>query len=580
MVKLYPHQEEAVAWMRAAERRPRMVPDQPHGGILAHAMGLGKTMTMLSFIRAQESGRTLVVCPKSLLLQWDVEAKRAGWGAPHTVTTYHGSKRRMPEWVEGVHQLVLTTFDIVRLDHTRGRVLHASAWDRVVLDEAHRICEQSSKTARAIQALRARNRWCITGTPFKNGMSDLTALSRFLMVAPYCNMSWWRWYGNSVAKLREWRRLFLHLCDKSVLTLPPMNHHVLDVVLSPAEQFLDTQLGEAQWKVRVDDREDDTTLLSTTINHDQHELLRILRQRQAANHPMLLTPLDAMQHLVHAHPTPQNMCEACGTHPVVVSSTPCTTHGLCVRCGDEPVCAVCIAHTLRDGTGKGWMHSAKTRALWTYLKDIAHVKKTKTKVVIFSQWTTCLDLLGWMLDHEDVGHARYDGRVNTTEERERVISYFRETPKCQVLLTSLGAGGEGVNLTFASHVVIMEPYWNLAVEQQAIDRLHRIGQSDVTHVVRLHVRDSVEKWVQSIQVRKSNELQRLLFEKVVNVEGGSSTKGEKTGGCGQQCGSKRPFTQRLRPQFEATYDDGFNEGDGRGCLGAFLMRPSKQIKVQ
>jgi SNF2 family DNA or RNA helicase len=558
MVELYPHQVQAVEWMQATERRPRMVPDQPHGGILAHAMGLGKTLTMLSFIRAQEAGRTLVVCPKSLLVQWEAEAHRVGW---ETVTTYHGITRKLPP-SDGTHQLVLTTFDIVRLEQTRGRRMHATTWDRVVLDEAHRICEQSSKTSKAIQALRAPNRWCITGTPFKNGMSDLMALSRFLMVAPYCNISWWRWYGNSVSKLREWRRLFLHLRDKSVLTLPPMTQHVVEVVLSPVERALDTRLGEAQWKVHVGDE------LLTTANHDQHELLRILRQRQAANHPMLLTPLEAMRHLVYARPTPPRACEACGGG----QGTPTTgcAHRLCPRCGDEPVCAVCIATTLRTQNPQGWLHSAKTRALWTYLRDTARVKHTSVKVVIFSQWTTCLDLLGWMLDTEGVGHARYDGRVNTTEEREQVITHFQTTPKCQVMLTSLGAGGEGVNLTFASHVIIMEPYWNLAVEQQAIDRLHRIGQEGTTHVVRLQVKNSVEEWVQSIQVRKTNELQRLLFEKVVDA-----SPNLKPGGL---CGAKRSLTQGLRSQFEPTHDGKLKEGEG--CLGAFLMRPSKVVRVK
>jgi SNF2 family DNA or RNA helicase len=101
--------------------------------------------------------------------------------------------------------------------------------------------------------------------------------------------------------------------------------------------------------------------------------------------------------------------------------------------------------------------------------------------------------------------------VNSTEDRENVISRFRRDPDCKILLTSLGAGGEGVNLTFATHVILMEPYWNVAVEQQAIDRLHRIGQQSTTHVARFVVEDTVEEWVQSIQAKKTNELNRLLF---------------------------------------------------------------------
>lgn len=569
MVELYPHQKEAVTWMRTTERRPRIVPTQPHGGILAHAMGLGKTMTMLSFIWGQTPGRTLVVCPKSLLLQWEREARTVGYVAPHTVTKYHGSSRQIPEHTTSGHQLILTTFDIVRMERRRGRALHDITWDRVVLDEAHRICEQSSKTAHAIQALRAPNRWCVTGTPFKNGINDLVALSRFLMVDPFCNMMWWKWYGNSATKLREWRRLLLHLRDKSVLYLPPMQSHNLNIILSPAETTLDTCLKEATWKMRVNEEvvEGGGAIPSSFLTHDQHELLRILRMRQAANHPLLLAPHNSMKHQVLGCPTPEGMCEACGgapAHPPVPAST--CTHNLCDTCREEPVCAACITSMLQQ-EGE-WLHSGKTRALWIYLRDVARITTTQTKVVLFSQWTTCLDLLGYMLDHEGVAHACYDGRVNTTEERELVIAHFRDTPSCNVLLTSLGAGGEGVNLTFASHVIIMEPYWNLAAEQQAIDRIHRIGQNKVTHVVRLQLDDSVETWVKNIQTRKTNELQRLLYE---NVDSNSNSVS----------GTKRTFTQRLRSQFESG-EEVVQEDE---CLSAFLMHtPSskqkqKQIKV-
>lgn len=571
-IVLYPHQKEAVVWMTATESRPRMVPDQPHGGILAHAMGLGKTMSMLSFIRAQPPGCTLVVCPKSLLLQWSAEAVRVGW-SQDAINIYHGLARKMPDIIPGTHQLVLTTFDIVRLENTRThRHIHTIIWDRVVLDEAHRICEQSSKTTRSIQSLRARNRWCITGTPFKNGISDLMALSRFLMVAPYCNVAWWRWYGNSPSKLREWRRLFLHLRDKSVLSLLPMKQHFLDVTLSSTEVALDAFLHNVQWRVRVGDNPNNNTDseedVTFTANHDQHELLRILRKRQAANHPILLVPLHVMKHIMSAAVTPPNMCEACGTNVRVEDSVPCK-HALCMMCADDPVCAICIATALKQPEDT-WLHSAKTRRIWEYLRDIAEIQHTHTKVVLFSQWTSCLDLLGWMLDHENIGYARYDGRVNTMEDREHVIDHFKNTPECQVLLTSLGAGGEGVNLTFASHVIIMEPYWNLAVEQQAIDRLHRIGQQHTTHVARVHVNESVETWVRSIQNRKTNELQRLLYEKIM-TDGHENTTNILTSEL------KRPApSHRLRAKFENTPVPGATQ---EGELGAFLVHPFKKIKL-
>ena len=184
------------------------------------------------------------------------------------------------------------------------------------------------------------------------------------------------------------------------------------------------------------------------------------------------------------------------------------------------MCPCCIAEQLpvtHNDAGEVWRHSGKTAALATYLTTTWQ-RDPDAKVVLFSQWTTCLDMLAHMLDFLRVRYARFDGRVNSIDERGDVIKEFRDAPQCKVLLTSLGAGGEGLNLIFASHVVLMEPYWNCAVEQQAIDRLHRIGQHRVTHVLRLLSANSIEDWVQKIQEKKTTELQRLLCGKDGLVE--------------------------------------------------------------
>lgn len=560
MIQLYPHQEDAVAWMKTTENRMRMVPDQPHGGILAHAMGLGKTISMLSLILSQPAGVTLIVCPKSLLMQWTNEAKLVGF-VSDKIVVYHGPERKLHRAPFTPGTLVLTTFDIVRIEfRTTGiRTLHTTRWDRVVLDEAHRICEQSSKTSRAIQCLNARNRWCITGTPFKNNISDLMALSRFLMIGPYSNPSWWRLFGQSPTKLREWRTLFLHMRGKTELVdLPPVTYHNIKVVLSPCERSIYESLGKAAWKPREGDYIDEPKEI---VKHDQHELLMILRQRQATNHPLLMWS-DAS---VKRHQSGEaRVCVGCG----VESTGRCASngaHNLCATCQEEPMCSGCIVSDLKvDVPAGGWVHSAKTRALWTYLCDTAQILSSPTKVVLFSQWTSSLDIVGELLDWGGVGFERYDGRVNTTDERESVIRKFRDSPDCKVLLTSLGAGGEGVNLTFASHVILMEPYWNLAVEQQAVDRLHRIGQKNVTHVARFVVSDTIEEWVQDIQEKKSTEQQRVLFDSVVSSDKASA----------RELFSKSCGAGKMRARFEL---DTPNE-ERSGGLGAFL-RSAKRIKV-
>jgi SNF2 family DNA or RNA helicase len=166
-----------------------------------------------------------------------------------------------------------------------------------------------------------------------------------------------------------------------------------------------------------------------------------------------------------------------------------------------------------------------------------------------------------MLSKFGVGFECYDGRVNSTEDREGVISKFKQDPNCKILLTSLGAGGEGVNLTFATHVILMEPYWNMAAEQQAIDRLHRIGQKSTTHVARFVVEDTVEEWVQSIQTKKTNELNRVLFDNTSSSSGSNS--------------KVNISSPRSRNEIKNLFED---HGSMRS-LGMFMKDSCKRIKV-
>ena len=678
-VTLFPHQVAAIQWMQRTERRTRMVSEQPHGGILAHAMGLGKTITTLSLMLLEGIGCTIVVCPKSVINQWRDEAIRILKLAPEQVVLYHGSLREaelLKACQRGGPRVVLTTFDIVRLDtrvrsatndyaptrrvvkavaghddvdaavppstnlrapplqmrslrqvqmsatasasvesggvtlpsSSRISLLHSEHWDRIILDEAHRICEQSSKTARAIRTLRARNRWCITGTPFKNGISDLVALSKFLLVPPYCNSTWWRCHSHNKHKISEWRNMFMNIQDKSVLALASISYNVMVIPPTVAEEQITLHVNNMfnqhiQNDLLISEKTSEASLSQNLIvnglesmdeevrdgvngskrkigltelprcNKQEYELLKIMRLRQAANHSLLLTNTsDAMLYLLtapslgttpatHKSPSP---CHGCGCRfervptkrvrevPVRTGlpvSVKCSagvsaskqrsedgrrakesasveksqcTHVLCSSCSTDMImCPVCLASSMElvERGVQVWRHSSKTRALSNYLKTVFESDAT-AKVVLFSQWTTCLDLLGAMLNFMGIEFGRFDGRVNSIDDRADIISKFKTVPTCQVLLTSLGAGGEGLNLTFANHVVLMEPYWNIAVEQQAIDRLHRIGQTRTTSVLRLYTKHSIEHWVQDIQIKKNKELKRLLSEDAAVVGSG------------------------------------------------------------
>lgn len=580
-VVFYDHQLAAIAWMARVENRRRFVPEQPQGGILAHAMGLGKTASMLGWIDQSGARLTLVICPKSVLQQWREEALKVTRMRPDEIVVYHGFHRSDVLELRGQARLMLTTFDIVRLDHgiyenkkKQMNTVFDTAWDRIVVDEAHHICEQGSKTAKAIRSLRSPNRWCITGTPFKNGVSDLVALAKFLCVTPYNDPGWWRVYSKNKVKLREWREMFLNLQGKEVLDLPSVTLHMENCVETDADVHLLGALDDVTLLRVAPEDLSMTWLNSLETTAPKHELLKILRLRQLANHPLMLVPTPCAEFLCErattissawqggldrggsrvvgfesrddclmtldessrmtsecglteadpeAAASPETAaaalvgaCSCCALGFVPMSNVTegsllCSRHVMCKTCVSQNImCPKCLVEPMQHE--QGWIHSSKTRALWQYVR-----RYPNDKMVLFSQWTTCLDLLAIMFSTKGVLYTRYDGRVNSLDERTEIIKHFRESDSCRILLTSLGAGGEGLNLTCATHVILMEPYWNCAVEQQAIDRVHRIGQLFPVHVLRLIMQsrssdsNSVEQWVLDIQQYKTRELQRLLW---------------------------------------------------------------------
>jgi SNF2 family DNA or RNA helicase len=183
----------------------------------------------------------------------------------------------------------------------------------------------------------------------------------------------------------------------------------------------------------------------------------------------------------------------------------CTKHVLCTSCKTNTMtCPTCLSLSLEGQKVfyeyRDWRHSSKTLKLLQIVQH--HLALDSGKIVVFSQWTTCLDLIENMLTFYSIPTCRFDGSLSSMDERTETLKEFSQTDTNRVMLTSLGAGGEGINLTCADTVVLLEPYWNVAVEQQAIDRVHRLGQTRQVHVYRLMLQDSIEDWVLCLQESK------------------------------------------------------------------------------
>jgi SNF2 family DNA or RNA helicase len=395
------------------------------GAMLGDDMGLGKTLQALCAIR----GRTLVVCPTSVLANWAAEIRRfrPALGAQ----LYHGPKRALDPGAD----VTLTTYAILRLDEG---VLAGERWDTVVLDEAQAIKNPDSQVARAAFRLQAGFRLTLTGTPVENRLDELWSQLHFtnrglLGGRGDFDERYARPIGEGRAdvasRLRSRiRPVVLRRMKQEVAPeLPPRTDVILRCELSPGERDVYDAVRAATLQQVVARLSEGGGVLAA--------LEALLRLRQAACHPALVPGQEAET-------------------------------------------------------------SSKVSLLVENLETVA---AEGHKALVFSQWTSLLDRIEPPLVASRLPFVRLDG---STRDREQVVRRFQEDPAVAAMLISLKAGGTGLNLTAADHVFIVDPWWNPAVEDQAADRAHRLGQDKPVMVYRLVAEDTVEERILELQARK------------------------------------------------------------------------------
>jgi superfamily II DNA or RNA helicase len=406
--------------------------DAELGALLADDMGLGKTVQTICALR----GRTLVVCPKSVVYNWVDEIER--FRPNLRISTYHGAKRELDPTAD----VTLTTYAVLRLDADR---LAKEPWDVVVLDEAQAIKNETSQTARAAFTLRGAFRVALSGTPVENRLEELWSVMHFTnpgllggrssfqerYVGPIANGD-----AEAAARLRAKIRPFvLRRLKREVLPeLPPRTEAVLHVELDEAERSV-------------------------------YDAVRAAAQKEVADqfaHGGMLAALEALLRLRQA-----------ASHSALVPGQKAET-------------------------------SSKIERL---LEALTEAAADGHKALVFSQWTTLLDLVEPHLRSAGIAFTRLDG---STRDRASVVSLFQGDDGPPVMLVSLKAGGTGLNLTAADHVFLLDPWWNPAVEDQAADRAHRIGQERPVMVYRMVAKDTVEERILALKERKRNLAEAAL----------------------------------------------------------------------
>ncbi|XP_058216059.1 DNA repair protein RAD5A [Rhododendron vialii] len=606
------------------------------GGILADAMGLGKTIMTIALLLAHSErggsldspstsgafvensntdgisdqsptflskdtkfsgfdslvkrkysligGGNLIVCPMTLLGQWKAEIETHAQPGSLSVYIHYGQSRPKDAKILAQNDVVLTTYGVLASEFSTENAednggLYSVRWFRLVLDEAHSIKSSKSQSSVAAAALTADRRWCLTGTPIQNNLEDIYSLLRFLRVEPWGNWAWWNKLVQKPFEEGDERGLKLvqsilrpimlrrtkFSTDKEgrpILVLPHADVKVVYCELTEAEKDFYEALFKRS-KVKFDQFVEQGRVL-----HNYASILELLlRLRQCCDHPFLVMSrgdtqefsdlnklakrfLKGGQDLVEgeAKDVPsrayiQEVVEELrkgeeGECPICLEAfedavlTPCA-HRLCRECllaswrtatsGLCPVCRKTISkqdlitvpteNRFQIDIEKNWVESTKVAVL---LRELENVRSSGSKSIVFSQWTAFLDLLQIPLSRSNIPFVRLDGTLNL-QQREKVIKQFSEESNILVLLMSLKAGGVGINLTAASNAFVLDPWWNPAVEEQAVMRIHRIGQTKEVMIKRFIVKGTVEERMEAVQARKQRMISGALTDQEVRT---------------------------------------------------------------
>ncbi|KAI8381219.1 SNF2 family N-terminal domain-containing protein [Radiomyces spectabilis] len=589
---LMEHQVIGVNWMKRQEASSNK------GGILSDDMGLGKTLQAIALIKerpcdpatlteASSSGEktktkgTLVICPVSLISQWQREIYTKT-NPPLSVLVYHGTSRPSDPRKLLAYDVVISSYHVLIQDYGKNDTytgpLAKLKWHRVILDEAHVIKNKATSMARSCCLVDAQYRWCLTATPIQNKIEELFSLIKFLRIRPYCE---WDEFREEISKpmrqglhkralkkvqillkaisLRRSKQAKIN--GKPILQLPERTVHFTHIDFSPDErQFYEYINSKAQARFNK------YLEAGTVMKNYSSVLVLLLRLRQACLHPSLTLKENpdeeeeseckkekiartmtstVVNRLLHENTNFSDIeCPICmdmADQAQIIAGCghilcrEClfnyinTADGLVKRCPQcrGPLDRECVTSLeaflkvhardlyntfVKDNSvteetaaaisrAKEFLSSAKIDKLLEILQETHETTGGQDKTIVFSQFMGMLDIVETALKQKGYKTVRYDGSMNV-KQRDAALACFFANPEVTVLLVSTKCGSLGLNLTVANRVVMMDIWWNPALENQAIDRVHRIGQTKPVEVHRIFITDTVEDRILELQKKK------------------------------------------------------------------------------
>ncbi len=423
------------------------------GGILADEMGLGKTLQVLSLIKLDvdqgQKAPNLVVCPTTLVFNWQAEIQK--FFPDLKVLIPQGSDRR--EQLESMNEyhVVITSYALLRRD---AEIYEKSTFNYLILDEAQHIKNRYTLNARMSKQLKSKYRLVLTGTPIENSVADLWSIFDFLMPG----------FLGGYDRFKERYELPI---------LRDQDQHALSALARKIKPFMLRRLKKDVIKELPEKIEQVSWCELEPTQAKTYQQMLLLAQREV---------MDAYK-----------------TQGFNKSRLKILTVILRLRqiCCHPQLANVDLGHRL--------LVSAKLNLLKEMIQESI---SGGHKVLIFSQFIGMLSIISEYLKKENINFDYMDG---STDNRGDVVNHFNNTPETKVFLLSLKVGGVGLNLTSADTVIIYEPWWNPAVEDQAIDRAHRIGQASTVNAYRLICKGTIEEKILDLQRRKKNLIDSLII---------------------------------------------------------------------
>ena len=414
------------------------------GGILADDMGLGKTLQILALLQGYKNKEqklsALVVCPASLVLNWENEIRHFTPDLSSCCIIGNGAERAALLKKARCYDLLITSYDLLKRDAQNYEKLE---FDFEIIDEAQYIKNHNTQNAKAVKMIQAKTRFALTGTPIENGLAELWSIFDYLM-------------PGYLYRYGRFRRLFEQpiIKDKDKEALEELKKLTAPFILRRLKRDVLKELPEKTETVLYTNLAPEQCTLYTANLASMHKELSTEFQKQDAGkgRMMVLAMLTRLRQI----------------------------------CCDPSL----VYENYKEESAK----------LELCLELIESSAESGHKLLVFSQFTSMLSILKKRLKQKRIPFYSIEGSTKK-EERPALVQAFNQddTP---VFLISLKAGGTGLNLTGADVVIHYDPWWNLSAQNQATDRAHRIGQKNSVQVYKLFAKNTIEEKILALATKK------------------------------------------------------------------------------